>query len=58
MNEQETVKIINPLQVFKYMKNGVEPVSLYPDLETEKIVFVFYKKDTKELYRQWLNREI
>ena len=56
--EKPVVRIINPLQVYKYMKQGVSPISLYPDTTTEKVVFVFYKDETQELYRQWLNREI
>lgn len=57
-NERPVVKIINPLQVFKYMKHGVSPVNLYPDIKTEKVVFVFYKDETRELYKLWLNHEI
>lgn len=40
------------------MKNGVEPIMMYPDLTTERIVFVFYKENTHDLYKKWLNREI
>lgn len=56
--DKPIVRIVNPLQVFKYMKNGVEPIMMYPDLTTERIVFVFYKENTHDLYKKWLNREI
>lgn len=56
--DKPIVRIVNPLQVFKYMKNGVEPIMMYPDLATERIVFVFYKENTHDLYKKWLNREI
>lgn len=56
--DKPTVKIVNPLQVYKYMKQGVYPVEMFPDTATEKVVFVFYKSDTQALYKLWLNREI
>ena len=56
--DKPIVRIVNPLQVFKYMKYGVEPIMMYPDLTTERIVFVFYKENTHDLYKKWLNREI
>lgn len=56
--EKPVVRIINPLQVYKYMKQGIHPICLYPDITTEKVVFVFYKDETQKLYRQWLKREI
>lgn len=39
-------------------KNGVKPITIYPDRLTERIVFVFYTDDTKDLYRQWLKHEL
>lgn len=56
--EKPVVRIVNPLQVYKYMNQGIFPISLYPDKNTEKVVFVFYKDETQELYKLWLNREI
>ena len=56
--QKPIVRIVNPLQVYKYMKNGVKPITIYPDRLTERIVFVFYKDDTKDLYRQGLKHEL
>lgn len=57
-NKEEVVRILNPLQVSKYMLQGVNPIGIFVDEITEKIVFVFKKSETRELYSKWLNREI
>ena len=57
-NKEEVVRILNPLQVSKYMLQGVNPLGIFVDEITEKIVFVFKKSETRELYSKWLNREI
>lgn len=57
-NKEEVVRILNPLQVSKYMLQGVNPIGIFVDEITEKIVFVFKKSETRDLYSKWLNREI
>ena len=58
INICETVKIINPAQVLKYMKTGIKPIDVFCDYNTDKIVYVFTKQETKELYTKWINYEL
>lgn len=48
----ETVKIVNYKQASYYIKEGVKPVDTY---YTDKIVFVFNKKDTYSVWETWKN---
>jgi len=51
---EKVVKIINTKQAEKYIKNGVQPVRIYADEDTDTLVFEFYVSDTHELYQRWL----
>lgn len=55
---KETVRILNPLQVYKYVKHGVKPIDIVADENTEKVMFIFTKEETRHLYTKWLNREL
>ena len=49
---QELVKLVNPLQVFFYMSEGVYPLWNEPGYNN-KIVFVFLKEPTLRLFKKW-----
>lgn len=51
------VRIINYIQANKYMKNGVYPIDIYPGYDN-KIVFIFLKESTKDLYERWISHEL
>lgn len=53
----ETVKIVNMLQVSKYIKNGVQPLRVEVG-KGDNLVFIFSKEETRELYIKWLHREL
>lgn len=54
------VYLANPLQSAKYLSNTTpyrgELLDLIPD--GEKIIFVFSKESTRELYQLWKNYEL
>lgn len=49
---QDTVKLINPRQVYFYMSEGVYPLWNEAGYD-EKIVFVFLKEPTLRLFKKW-----
>lgn len=51
-----TVKIVDPKQTMLYIKHGVKPIDIY--VENDRIIYVFTKAETRELYTKWLNREL
>lgn len=50
------VRIVNPAQQAMYMKHGVYPIDIYVGYNS-KIVFLFVKDDTKDVYEKWLNHD-
>ena len=57
----EVVRIVNPKQYLLYIKNGVYPIDMYPSLDKDGndiVVYIYLKEETKELYQQWLAREL
>lgn len=52
------VRILDQRQAAFYWAEGVEPLDIYltRDFQTHKpkIVYVFSREDTKELYEQWI----
>lgn len=52
----ETVKILDSKQVMLYVKHGVKPIDIFVD--NDKLIYVFTKDETRELYTKWLNREL
>lgn len=52
MNE---IKILNNQQVYYYMENGVQPIRLECGRDN-KVVFVFNKEQTQELYIEWVKK--
>lgn len=53
----EVIKIRNPLQVTAYMSDGVKPIDMYYDRRTKRLVYVFCKEDTKEVWEKWKRKE-
>ena len=50
--KMEKLNIVNIRQASMYIKNGVKPVDVY---YTDKLVFVFKKSDTEDVFKQWRN---
>lgn len=51
----EVVNIVNFKQACKYIEHGVKPIDLY---YTNRLVFVFDKKQTTELFNKWRKYEL
>jgi hypothetical protein len=56
-----TVRLLNHRQAAFYWANGVEPLDIYLSKNFEtgepRIVYIFSREDTKELYEKWLNEK-
>lgn len=59
---KDVIRVIDPKQMKLYVKNEVYPVDMYTttDIETgeDKLVMLFYKKESQSLYILWKNREL
>ena len=53
----ECVFIVNPLQVYKYLINDAVPLDILAG-EDNKIVYVYNRKLTHDLYDRWCKREL
>lgn len=53
---EECVPIVNKTQHDLYVKNNVYPIDMYYSID--RIVYIYRKKDTKELYAKWQKREL
>ena len=53
----ECVFIVNPLQVYKYIINDAIPLDILAG-EDNKIVYVYNRKSTRDLYDRWCKREL
>lgn len=51
----KTVKIVNLDQVSKYIQHGIKPVDIQ---YTNRLVFVFDKEQTKDVFKKWRNYEL
>lgn len=58
----DVVKIVDPKQQKLYVKNEVYPVDMFTtkDLYSDNqiLVMLFNKRDTRDLYEKWKNREL
>ena len=54
---KECVYIVNPLQVYKYLLNDLPPLDVLPG-EDNKIVFVYNRQESRDLYDKWCKREL
>ena len=53
----ECVYIVNPLPVYKYLINDAVPLDILAG-EDNKIVYVYNRKSTRDLYDRWCKREL
>lgn len=51
-SDVDAVYIVNPQQAWAYLHAGADLVDLYPR-DDKRIVFVFDKTCTADLYKQW-----
>ena len=56
--EIEIVNILNMKQVHQYIKHGLKPLDVYIDKTTDKMIFVFDRFKSYELYVKWCKREL
>ena len=52
----ECVRITNVKRVYSYLENGVHLLDVYSGKNKNNkptLVFLFYKEDTKEIYKKW-----
>ena len=55
------VRILNPLQIMLYKTNGLEEIATYVTMDSEgnyKLVFVFDREKSHELYKKFRNHEL
>lgn len=56
-----TVRLLNQKQAAFYWSRGVEPLDIYLsknfDTGEPRIVYIFSREDTKELYEEWQRGE-
>lgn len=53
----ECVHLVNPLQVYKYLQNNAELLDIFCGNDN-KLIYVFNRKDTYDLYDKWCKREL
>lgn len=59
--QNEVYRIINPKQRDLYIKHRVFPIDIYPSIDSDGNdinVYVFLREETKDLYQEWLKREL
>ena len=58
----DAIRILDPFQAAAYWANGIEPLDIYSSRhhETNKplVVFVFNRKDTKDVFDKWCKHEL
>lgn len=59
---QDAIRIVNPLQIAAYWKNGLAPLDIYPSRDRESgkpvLVAVFDRAASKEYFDKWCKREL
>lgn len=53
--DKDSIKIPNHLQVYKYMINNLQPIDL---IYTDRLVFVFDRKESKPYFDKWCKHEL
>ena len=56
--EIKVVNIVNTKQAYQYIKHGLKPVDIYVDEVSGKLIYVFDKLKSYELYTKWCNYEL
>lgn len=60
-SEKEVCRIVNQKQIKLYTKARVYPIDMYPSIDKEGndiVVYIYLREETKDLYQQWLAREL
>lgn len=62
-NPMNTIRLLNQLQVCRYIKKKCYPVDIYPSIDRKTgqdvLVYLFEKTDqVKELYQLWLDHKL
>lgn len=60
-SEKEVCRIVNQKQMKLYTKSRVFPIDMYPSIDKDGndiVVYIYLKEETKDLYQQWLAREL
>jgi len=52
----ETIEIVNTRQAGMYIKHNVKPIDIY--YGRDRLVFLFNKGDTREVYDKWCRYEL
>lgn len=55
---EKCVAIRDRWQQYLYVKNGAKPHDIFVSIETEDMVMVFDKEETKELYEKYRKYEL
>lgn len=55
-NDEDTVLIKDPKQQRLYIKHGAKLADLF--YSDDRVIYVFFKNGTRELYRKWLAHEL
>jgi len=60
INLDKYIPILNPKQAAFYWGKGIEPVDIYPSIDSHTqqpiVVFLFKRDETYLLYKEWLDR--
>ena len=54
--QEDMVYLVNPVQIAKYIKYGITLYDL--DESNGRLIGVFSRRETKEVYNKWQNKEI
>jgi hypothetical protein len=61
-DSHDAIRIINQKQWMFYVDSGLYPIDLYPSYDEKtdrkKMVFVFERNKTKELYQRWCDYDV
>jgi len=55
-DDEDTVLIKDPKQQRLYIKHGAKLADIF--YSDDRVIYVFFKNATKELYRKWLAHEL
>lgn len=53
---EDTVRIVNTKQAGLYIKNNIRLIDIF--WSKENLVFVFDRRESKDVYQKWLNHEL
>lgn len=54
-DDENSIKIPNQLQVYKYLINKLKPIDV---IYTDRLVFVFNRAESKPYFDKWCKREL